>query len=49
MIKERMLEFLILDKIRRHEIPFEKEKYNRKEILKRWMELKKEFLSKYTL
>lgn len=49
MTKERMLEFLILDKVRTHQIPYDRDKYDRKKILKRWFELKKEFLSKYTL
>ena len=44
-----MLEFLILDRIKNKEIHYDTTRYDRKKILKRWVELKKEFLEKYTL
>lgn len=49
MVPEKMLEFLILDRIKNKEIHYDTTRYDRKKILKRWVELKKEFLEKYTL
>lgn len=49
MVPEKMLEFLILDRIKNKEIQYDTTRYDRKKILKRWVELKREFLEKYTL
>lgn len=48
MIPERMLEFLLLSKVKDKQIQYDTTRYDRRKILKRWVELKKEFLAPYT-
>lgn len=47
MIQERMLEFIILQDIIKKDVNIDKDKYNKKDIMKRYISLKKEFLEQY--
>lgn len=47
MIPERMLEFIILQDIIKKDVNIDKDKYNKKDIMKRYISLKKEFLEQY--
>ncbi len=47
MIPERMLELIILQNIIKKDVQIDREKYNKKDIMRRYISLKKEFLEPY--